>query len=52
MTEHSKNFIKFGDYYRQGLWDINKLWNVVGRKYGITEDEYNEITGFTYPDKE
>ena len=37
-------------YYDNGLWDINRVWNVVGK--AITEEEYFEITGYTFPDKE
>lgn len=36
-------------YYEKGLWDINRVYNVVGR--AITVDEYKEITGFIYPSK-
>lgn len=49
---HSKNYEKFKGYFEQELWTLDMLWNVVGRKFGITEDEYNEITGFVYPNKE
>ena len=37
--------IKF--YYEEGLWDIQRVWNVVGKV--ITEEEYQQITGFEYP---
>ena len=36
-------------YYNTGLWDINRVWNVVGK--AITEEEYFEITGFEFPNK-
>ena len=36
-------------YYDRGLWDINRVWNVVGK--AIDEDEYYQITGFDYPNK-
>jgi hypothetical protein len=36
-------------YYDNGLWNIDRVWNVVGKV--LTEDEYFEITGFIYPDK-
>jgi hypothetical protein len=39
--------IKF--YYENELWDINRVWNVVGR--AITQEDYFEITGFVFPDK-
>ena len=48
----SKNYTKIKNYYESGLWSIDRVWNVVGKKLGITEDEYKEITGFTYPAKE
>lgn len=47
---HSKNFDKVKNYYDNGLWNIDKVWNAVGK--WITEDEYKEITGFVYPAKE
>ena len=37
------------NYYESGMWSIDRVWNVVGKKLGITEDEHKEITGFTYP---
>ena len=37
------------NYYDRKMWDINRVFNVVGKV--ITEEEYKEITGFTYPDK-
>jgi hypothetical protein len=36
-------------YYDNGLWDIQRVWNVVGK--AITEDEYFDITGLVYPEK-
>jgi len=42
-----KDTIKY--YYESGLWSIDRVWNVVGK--AITEEEYKEITGFTYPAK-
>ena len=42
-------FDKIKHYYDTGLWSINKVWNVVGK--ALTETEYQEITGFMYPDK-
>lgn len=41
------NKVKY--YYDNGLWSIDRVWNVVGKV--ITEDEYFEITGFVYPAK-
>lgn len=39
------------DYYDRGLWSINRVWNVVGKENGITEVQYQQITGFIYPAK-
>jgi hypothetical protein len=36
-------------YYDNGLWSIDRVWNVVGK--AITEIEYEQITGFVYPAK-
>ena len=48
-TTHSPNFDRVKNYYDSKLWNINMTWNAVGR--WITEAEYKEITGFTYPNK-
>ena len=40
-------FEKVKFYYETGLWDIQRVWNVVGEV--ITEEEYQQITGFEYP---
>lgn len=40
-------FQKVKFYYEAGLWDIRRVWNVVGKV--ITEEEYQKITGFEYP---
>lgn len=45
---HSKNFEKFKAYYDNELWSKEKLHNVVGKKTGITAEEYEEITGEPY----
>jgi hypothetical protein len=34
-------------YYDNGLWSIDRVFNVVGK--AITEQEYQLITGFVYP---
>lgn len=49
--EHSKNFEKVRYYYstQPKLWDIDRVWIAVGK--WITEWEYTEITGFTFPNK-
>lgn len=49
--EHTINFEKIKGYYDNGLWSIDRVFNVVGKANSITEDEYKEITGFTYPSK-
>lgn len=48
----SKNYTKIKNFYESGQWSINRVWNMVGIKLGITEEEYKQITGFTYPNKE
>lgn len=47
-TEHSKNFEKIKDYYDTGLWNKARVYAVVGKKTGITAEEYEEITGEPY----
>lgn len=42
-------FDKIKYYYDNGLWSIDRIWNVVGKI--LTEEEYQSITGFTYPAK-
>lgn len=49
--EHSKNFEKIKGYHDSGLWSVDRVWMVVGKTTGITEEEYQEITGFVYPEK-
>lgn len=46
-TAKSKNYEKVKGYHERGLWSIDKVCNAVGK--WITEAEYKEITGFTYP---
>lgn len=41
-------FDKIKYYYDNRLWDIKRVFNVVGK--AITEAEYKEITGYDYPD--
>lgn len=45
-------FDKIKEYYTTGLWSLDRVWNVVGKDKGITEEQYNEITGFAFPEKE
>lgn len=49
-VEKSKNYEKVKSYYDRGLWPIDRIYNAVGK--WITEVEYQEITGYTYPNKE
>jgi hypothetical protein len=42
-------FEKIKGYYDNGLWNIGRVWNVVGK--AISQEEYFEITGFAYPNK-
>lgn len=42
-------FEKIKKYYDDGLWNIDRVWNVVGK--AISAEEYYEITGFVYPAK-
>lgn len=45
----SDKFQLVKDYYDKGLWDIEKVYNAVGR--WITADEYEEIIGESYNGK-
>ena len=49
--KYSNNFEMIKDYYERKLWSLQRVWNVVGKTTGITEIEYQEITGFIYPNK-
>lgn len=55
---HSKNYALIKGYYdnykagKRPQWSLGRVWNVVGKATGITEEEYQEITGFAYPAKE
>ena len=42
----SKSFIKVKDFYDNGIWNFNKVSEVVGEL--ITEEEYEIITGLKY----
>lgn len=48
----SKNFERIKGYYESGLWPIQRVYNVVGLRLGISEEEYYQITGFVYPNME
>lgn len=48
--ENSKHFEEVKGYYDGGYWKINRVLSAVGK--WITEEEYESITGFIYPDKE
>lgn len=45
-------FEKIKYYYEHELWNIQRVLNVVGKTNGLTEEEYQQITGFKYPAKE
>lgn len=45
---HSQNFLKIKGYYDSGLWSIAKVRAVVGKRLGITAEEFFEITGQEY----
>lgn len=45
---HSPNYEKIKWYYDNGKWDIERVHNVVGKKNGITQEEYYEIVGENY----
>ncbi len=40
---------KIKHYYDTGLWNIDRVFNVVDK--AINAEEYQKITGFVYPDK-
>ena len=44
--EHSKNFDIIKKHYDTGEWSKEMVYNVVGKKYGITLEEYYEIVGY------
>ena len=46
------NFEKIKKWYKEGRWDINRVYNAVGRPSGIIKEEYQAITGLVYPAKE
>ena len=48
MTK-SKNFELIKNHYKSGRWDIQRVYLVVGLELGITPEEYQQITGYTYP---
>ena len=43
---HSPNFEKVKAYYDNGLWNKQRVYNVVGK--WITASEYEEIVGEPY----
>lgn len=44
----SKNYEMIKGYYDKGLWSKQRVYNVVGKKTGITAEEYELITGEVY----
>ena len=47
-VEHSQNFDKIKYYYDHGEWSKERVHNVVGKRAGITPEEYEEIVGEPY----
>lgn len=45
----SPNYQKVSNYYARKLWSIDRVYNAVGK--WITKEEYREITGYEYPNK-
>lgn len=44
----SKNYVKIKLYFERGLFTLDMVRNLVGKKNGITADEFHDITGETY----
>ena len=40
----SRNYQKFKEYYEKGFISDAMLQNLIGKKFGITQEEYDEIT--------
>lgn len=53
-SEHTTNYQMVKNYYDVGLWSIKRVYTVteLDNGLGITEAEYQEITGFEYPNME
>lgn len=47
----SKNFEKIKGYYDNCAWTKQQVFNVVGKAAGITEEEYEQITGTPYKEE-
>lgn len=43
--------LKVQAFYKEGSWNITRVFNVVGKPNSITQAEYQTITGFVYPNK-
>lgn len=48
----SKNFQKIKRNYDNGFWTKEMVYNVVGKRTGITAEEYELITGEPYEPQE
>lgn len=48
MSERSKNYELIKGYYETGKWSIDRVRNVVGKKNGITVEEFELITEQPY----
>lgn len=44
----SKNFERIKRYYDNRKWTLEMLRAVVGKEYGITTEEFKEISGEEY----
>lgn len=42
---HSKYFDKWKRYFDNSLLSANQLHHLIGKKFGLTAAEYEEITG-------
>ena len=43
--EHSKNFDRIKKWYDDGKYTREQVRECIGKKYGITEEEFYEICG-------
>lgn len=41
-------FARIKRFYDNGLWKKWQVWDVVGVRDGITQEQYKQITGETY----
>ena len=48
--EHSKKFYDIKNYYDNGLWSKERVYNMVSKQV-LTKEEYKEIVGEDYIEK-